>query len=1056
MRGVAILLFFSGACALVYQVTWFRELRLIFGASTASSSAVLAIFMGGLGLGGAKLGKRADASRNPLAMYANLEIAVACAAAATPVLVKVANAAYIASGGSDALGMLGATLLRLVISVLVLGPVCFLMGGTLPAAAKAVEREDDGPRRNVATLYGVNTLGAVAGAVVANFLLLEVLGNRLTLWMAALVNVLVGMTARSLARTRESATAGAGTVVVDVAAPQSRAADDAVAIASWFPAAAAALVGASFMLMELTWYRMLAPLLGGSSYTFGLILAVALAGIAIGGVVYARTSVPATLRSFAVTCSLEAIFIAIPYALGDRLAILTALLHPLARVGFGASTAVWTFVAAVVVLPAAIVSGIQFPLVIGLYGRGARSVGRDVGAAYLANTLGAIAGALAGGFGLLPLLGALAMWKLVVVSLAIGATLAAVLDRRMLGDGERWRRAAIGAVLTAVPLLLVLVTGPTAAWRHSGIGAGRSDIKLDEPGSLDAFVRAQRRVIVWEEDGIESSVALRQGAGFTFVVNGHPDGDSITDAPTQVMGGVLAAMLHGDARSALVVGLGTGSTAGWLGKVPAMDRVDVVELEPAILRVARDCAPVNERVLDNPKVHVHLGDAREYLRTSRGRYDIIFSEPSNPYRAGISSLYTVEFYRAAQARLAPGGLFVQWIQAYEIDGWALATALATLRQVFADVELWQTMSGDLVLVSRAAHAQLDLDRLRTTLATGPIAEATARVWGTRSAEGVLSHFVARSTLGDELLGRGLGAVNTDDQNLLEFALARKVGGHARVDIDLERLSRRLGEDVPDTRGSLDRDLIAEERWLFQQAQGVPLSGAPTAGQKPVAAFVEAFGQHRYAAALTTWKDLRRTGVEALGEDAIVAECAARAGQDEDEALIDRAPSTERDVLRAIWSARHGAAGQASAALVRVFTRVREEPWLRPHLLRSAISLATELASADSTLARGLYEALAMPFAVGAANDERQVAALQIAIRLPDPSVCIEALRALEPPPWTLRALELRAACYRRAADPRATLAEADLLDLVERDAPFGASIPTPTATPAATPAGPDK
>ena len=140
VRGVAALLFLSGACALIYQVAWFRELRLIFGASTASSAAVLAVFMGGLGIGGMRLGKRADASPNPLAMYARLELAVASAAAATPALVWLANTVYIASGGSGSLGVAGATVLRILLAVLVLGPATFLMGGTLPAAVRAALR----------------------------------------------------------------------------------------------------------------------------------------------------------------------------------------------------------------------------------------------------------------------------------------------------------------------------------------------------------------------------------------------------------------------------------------------------------------------------------------------------------------------------------------------------------------------------------------------------------------------------------------------------------------------------------------------------------------------------------------------------------------------------------------------------------------------------------------------------------------------------------------------------------------------------------------------------
>ncbi|MDB5215737.1 MAG: hypothetical protein JWO86_3664 [Myxococcaceae bacterium] len=1043
VRGVATLLFFSGACALVYQVAWFRELRLIFGASTASSAAVLAVFMGGLGFGGVRLGKRADASPNPLAMYALLEIAVACTAAATPALVWLANTLYVASGGSASLGVAGASLLRLLLTVLVLGPATFLMGGTLPAAARAVERADDGARRTVATLYGVNTLGAVVGTLFANFLLLEVLGTRITLLAAALVNLLVGMVARSLARET------AATLVQ--AEPERELADARTEpeIARWFPPAASALVGASFMLMELTWYRMLAPLLGGSSYSFGLILAVALVGIALGGGAYARTKVAPTLRWFAITCSLEALFIAIPYALGDRLAVVAALLRPLCRIGFGASIGVWTAVAAFVVLPAAVVSGIQFPLVIGLYGRGARRVGHDVGAAYFANTMGSIAGSLVGGFGLLPLLGALGVWRLVVVALAIGATVAAALDSRSTRSSERARRAATGAIITCAPLLLLLARGPTSVWRHSGIGAGRRDAKLEgaDAARLAGFVAQEARSVRWEEDGVESSVALGHRGGYTFIVNGKADGHALVDAPTQVMGGVLAGLVHGNPRTSLVVGLGTGSTAGWLGVLPSMDRVDVVELEPSIVRVARDCAPVNEDVLHDPKVHIHLEDAREYLLTTKDRYDVIFSEPSNPYRAGISSLYTLEFYRAARDRVATGGLFVQWIQAYEVDGWAVATAIVTIHQVFPFIEVWQPMGGDLLLVASTEHHPLDVDRLRATLEADAYGRATRAAWRTASAEGVLSHFVAGTKLADAFAENALGASNTDDQNFLEFAFARAVGAKRSVDADIVALSRRLRTNVPDTRGNVDWARVADERSLFHQTEGAAPPSAPPGKGPTLASVISAFAEGRYASALETWRTLQRTDSESFGETALVAECAARNGAgDEDAALIERAPLPDRHVLRAIWMARHGdptAAGELAAA----FTAARTNPWMRPHLLTSAMSLAGEMAMTDPRLARELYDVLEEPFAVEAQRDARLVTAAKIAVTLPDPALCVRALQPLEPPPWDRSVLELRLRCYRRAGDPRAAAAEADLSKLMDIEAPLGVSIPTPPTPP---------
>ncbi len=200
LLGVALLLVGSGASALAYQLVWTRELRLVFGHSTAASAAVLAIFIGGLGAGSLLIGPRADRHPRPLALYARLEAAVALFAALTPLLLAVARAAYLGLGGSLALGSLLSTLVRLLLSALVLLVPTVLMGGTLPAAARAVETTGDARRRTTALLYGANTLGAVAGALVATFYAFERLGNRGTLFAACAVNLGVAAAAVLLAR----------------------------------------------------------------------------------------------------------------------------------------------------------------------------------------------------------------------------------------------------------------------------------------------------------------------------------------------------------------------------------------------------------------------------------------------------------------------------------------------------------------------------------------------------------------------------------------------------------------------------------------------------------------------------------------------------------------------------------------------------------------------------------------------------------------------------------------------------------------------------------------
>src|SRR4051812_37700293 len=195
---VALLLFVSGMCALVYQMAWLREFRLIFGASTAASAAVLAIFMGGLGLGSLWLGHRADKQAKPLRFYGNLELIIAISAALTPFLLYAVRQAYIATGGSTVLGLTGAPVARLVLAALVLVVPPFLMGGTLPAAARSAENDQDVGRRNLALLYGANTLGAVTGSALATFFLVEMFGTHKTLWAACLVNALIALVARSV------------------------------------------------------------------------------------------------------------------------------------------------------------------------------------------------------------------------------------------------------------------------------------------------------------------------------------------------------------------------------------------------------------------------------------------------------------------------------------------------------------------------------------------------------------------------------------------------------------------------------------------------------------------------------------------------------------------------------------------------------------------------------------------------------------------------------------------------------------------------------------------
>lgn len=855
---LGFLLCLSGACALVYQTAWLRDLRLVFGGATPAAAAVLAIFMGGLGAGSALLGRRSETVHDPLRLYGLIEIGVGASALLTPFLLAAVRALYVRTGGITALGLGPATLLQLGLSAVVLAAPCVLMGGSLPAAfkwAEAVRAERDAQRGDLGVLYGLNTLGAVAGVMASTFWLLEAWGIRATVWAAAAVNLAVGAAAVWVARgrgndpdpRRQARPVSGGAQAAGASHRTGRPsagplAPDAVGqrVAPRFVFLAAAITGFAFFLMELVWFRMLAPLVGSSLYGFGLILAVALAGIGAGGLLYRWWWAPypgaVSPRSLARVSAWQALLLAVPWALGDSIAVFAYHVNGLRALGLAGQITGWALVTGLLVLGPSLLAGVQFPLLVGLLGEGARDAGRDVGHAYAANTLGAVAGALAGGFILVPGLAATGSWRL-VVGLTLGLSLgAAVLAIRA---ASRLDLAATAGLWVCAAFLVLALPGPTAAWRHVPIGYGRIGALPTTVNGLREWQTERRSDVLREIEGREASVAVAiGGSGHALLVGGKSDGTAFGDADTQVMLGLLPAMLHPEPRTAFVVGLGTGTTAGWLADVPGMQRVDVAEIEPGIAALAREFfAPVNRGALDKPNVRLIAGDARELLVTRGPVYDLIVSEPSNPYRAGVATLYTEEYYAAVKGRLAPGGLFGQWLQGYEVDSRAVRLVYATLASVFPFVETWVTEMGDLLFICHLAPPAYPMDQLRTRIAQPPYAEAIRRVWLTDSVEGVLARHLATPDVARRIAAIN-GERNTDDRNRLEYGFARALSQASAFDAgQVLSMALAANADVPaHLVGQVDARRIQLERLLMLAADDtgfvVPPSSWATIGAAP--------------------------------------------------------------------------------------------------------------------------------------------------------------------------------------------------------------------------------
>jgi hypothetical protein len=557
-------------------------------------------------------------------------------------------------------------------------------------------------------------------------------------------------------------------------------------------------------------------------------------------------------------------------------------------------------------------------------------------------------------------------------------------------------------------------------------------LDLSDRNSVQAALNTERLEMMWDADGVESSVGVDRADGLAFDVNGKTDGNVIGDAPTQVMLGLLGAALHPNPKRALVIGLGTGETAGWLAQVPSIEAVDVYELEPAIVRVAEESAPANHDALKNPKVHVIIGDARELLLTSKVTYDVIASEPSNPYRAGIASLFTKEFYDAAAARLGPSGVFVQWVQAYEVRPDAMRSIVATLGSVFPSVETWELQLGkDIGFVASRDAVIHDVARTRARMETEPYRSALALVWGVGGAEGLYSGMVGNRDFAADYKSAGPAPMNTDDRTYLEFAFARSVGESAQNTLlEMRQLARvrRRGEPTP-VNGSIDWNKVAERRATRVVAEGVKMQIVqPTdPGVAARQGARVAYGAENFAKVRQAWVSQSEEPA-VLGDLRMVAESFVIAGDSNAtryiEALRTLQP-VEAEALTAVVSVRSGNHAAGVDQFIEALRSYRVHPWAnRALIMRSFDAIGSRL---DDSGSLKVFEVLREPFAVRVLDIARLEVRSAIGLRPGFEQYCVEALAPLEPNvPWNEALLRERDKCYSNFQPALAAKARADL------------------------------
>jgi spermidine synthase len=766
----SLVFFLSGVTGLVYELLWVRLLYQAFGSTIQSVTTVVAAYMGGLGLGAWLLGRYADRHRKPAALYGWLEIAIGVFGILSPAVLSLAHAVYLGAAGSMALGGPTSMALRFLLAALVLLVPTTLMGGTLPAMTRAfMGDERDRLKASLSRLYSLNTLGAVVGTALAGFVLIEHVGIRASLWGTAAVNLTLGMTALALAERSEPD-----------APPPIAAGPRRIDTVRTVALVLLAVTAFASLLDEIAWTRVLVMLVGASSYAFSLVLLVFLLGIGIGSALVARrgASRPATTADAALAQGITGAGAALLLVFFNVLPLYIITVFQYA--GFNATTRLLLLglaVGAAVLIPT-VGMGLSFPILTDLAAPRDAARGADVGRAYALNTLGSIAGAVLTGFVFVVALGSKTTLRLGLVINGVAALTLAVLAARGVREGSAEHGALRGRVLAA-GLLASFTLG-------IAIGAPGWDTRLIDLAptiyarqAMDAstrrafFAHRGQRQLAFRE-GWNATVSVWEGLnGRTLRVNGKVDASDGPDMNTQIVLGLAPVAARPNATSALVIGFGSGVTTRVLADVPGMERVRVVEIEPAVLAMRNWFAGVNDSVLERRTVVAVVEDARSALQLRRDRFDVIVSEPSNPWVAGVATLYTPEFFRIVRSRLTPGGVFGQWVQMYQLPLSVVAGVVRNLRAVFPHVEVWFSSTLDLIVLASDQPLHYDRAWLERVVAPTTGVGALSREWLGIDSAG--DHF-GRHLLGEAgaaALAERATMTHRDDRPALEFVAARR-------------------------------------------------------------------------------------------------------------------------------------------------------------------------------------------------------------------------------------------------------------------------------------------
>jgi spermidine synthase len=755
LLGLLLLSLGSGCAALICEIVWFQVLELVIGSSAVSLGLLLGTFMGGMCLGSLVAARWHPSRPGPLPLWALLQIGLGLLAVGILVGLPFAAQTYAAHASAGLTGLA----FRAALSAAFLLPPTVLMGATLPVLSRSLAPASN-RSAGLGLLYASNTVGAVAGCVVAGFYLLPNHDTVVASLVAATLNGSVAVLALALHRSASRLEHGSSSPLPTVpATPIQRLVLITIALSGLCAVAA-----------EVIWTRLLSLILGATVYTFSIVLAVYLAGLGIGSMIGAllarRTRAPAialgicqVLVAASVAWAAYVLCRSLPYwPINPSLSR-----SPWISFQIDLLRCSWA------IMPATCLWGASFPLALAAAATAGEDPGRLVGRIYAANTAGAIVGALACSLVFIGWIGTQQTQRLLV---GLSALAACVMFVR--GEAFAGRSASPLAVVARPNRLTQLVVWPAVL----ALAAALAWIVPRLPWGLVAYGRnlpqkTELGLRLYLGEGLNASVAVSEAptGQRLFHVSGKVEASTDPqDMRLQQMLGHLPALAHPDPKSVLVVGCGAGVTAGSFVLHPGVERVVICEIEPLIpAQVVPYFEAQNHQVLQDPRVSVVYDDARHYILRSRERFDIITSDPIHPWVKGAATLYTREYFELCKKHLNPGGFVTQWVPLYETSLEAVKTEIATFFHVFPNGTVWSNdeLSGggyDLVLLGQSQPLAIDLDDLQRRWHRAdhaPVAQALSEV-GISSAFNLLTTYAGQAP---DLAPWLLGAQINSDRNL---------------------------------------------------------------------------------------------------------------------------------------------------------------------------------------------------------------------------------------------------------------------------------------------------